>query len=127
MSEISCKKCGGKQFYTSKKGNNTGLYCASCHNWIKWLGKKDLELFNSTGKAFEKPETARNNTSSAGVKLQTNIASYIAHLQTVLSELNEVEAYSDIERERLEEKCKTYAGVIKALENIRDNKQWYDK
>lgn len=38
--DIKCK-CGSKVFATMKKGTQTGLYCATCGKWIKWLSKDD--------------------------------------------------------------------------------------
>lgn len=34
-------KCGGKEFFTEKHGNQTGLYCSACGKWQKWLGKDE--------------------------------------------------------------------------------------
>lgn len=28
-------KCGGKEFFTEKHGNQTGLYCSACGKWQK--------------------------------------------------------------------------------------------
>lgn len=40
-------KCGGKEFFTEEHGNQTGLYCAACGKWQKWL-KKDEEFQNAS-------------------------------------------------------------------------------
>ena len=42
---LQCKKCGNENFYTSKSGNNTGLYCKNCGSWVKWLNKNEVKLF----------------------------------------------------------------------------------
>lgn len=34
-------KCGNNTFAILKKGTQTGLYCATCGKWIKWLSKDD--------------------------------------------------------------------------------------
>lgn len=39
-------KCGGKEFFTEKHGNQTGLYCSACGKWQKWLKKDEMRLFN---------------------------------------------------------------------------------
>ena len=39
-------KCGGKEFFTEEHGNQTGLYCAACGKWQKWLKKDEIRLFN---------------------------------------------------------------------------------
>lgn len=39
-------KCGGKEFFTEKHGNKTGLYCSACGKWQKWLKKDEIRLFN---------------------------------------------------------------------------------
>ena len=39
-------KCGGKEFFTEKHGNQTGLYCSACGKWQKWLKKDEIRLLN---------------------------------------------------------------------------------
>lgn len=39
-------KCGSKEFFTEKHGNQTGLYCSACGKWQKWLKKDEIRLFN---------------------------------------------------------------------------------
>lgn len=41
--DMKCK-CGSNKFATMKKGSQTGLYCASCGKWIKWLSKDEKNL-----------------------------------------------------------------------------------
>ena len=36
-------KCGGKEFFTEEHGNQTGLYCAACGKWQKWLKARIAE------------------------------------------------------------------------------------
>ena len=40
----SCK-CGSLDFYIEKQGNNTGLYCAMCGKWQKWMNKDEIRAF----------------------------------------------------------------------------------
>lgn len=39
-------KCGSKEFFTEKHGNQTGLYCSACGKWQKWLKKDEIRLFD---------------------------------------------------------------------------------
>lgn len=41
--------CGSKDKFLREKGHQTGLYCASCSNWFKWVGKKLIPDFNRLG------------------------------------------------------------------------------
>lgn len=38
-------KCGSKEFFTEKHGNQIGLYCSACGKWQKWLNKDEIRLF----------------------------------------------------------------------------------
>ena len=44
MRMYECPKCGSKDLFLRKSGNNTGLYCGDCGAWIKWVGKKEIPL-----------------------------------------------------------------------------------
>jgi len=37
-----CKKCGSEKYKLTEKGTATGLYCADCGFWHKWVAKKEL-------------------------------------------------------------------------------------
>lgn len=41
--------CGSKDFYLKQKGPNVGAYCSKCQKWLKWIGKKDLEVLKRRG------------------------------------------------------------------------------
>ena len=41
--------CGSKDFYLKQKGPNVGAYCSKCQKWLKWIGKKDLEILKRRG------------------------------------------------------------------------------
>lgn len=45
-------KCGSVKFFTEVKGNNTGLYCAECGKWIKWLTKDEIRDFENQEKDY---------------------------------------------------------------------------
>lgn len=38
-------KCGSTEFFTKANGTQTGLYCAECGKWQKWLGKSEVRVF----------------------------------------------------------------------------------
>lgn len=42
MSDVVCKYCGSSLIELKSKGPHTGIYCACCGKWIKWLGKGGL-------------------------------------------------------------------------------------
>lgn len=44
MRMYECPKCGSKDLFLRKSGNNTGLYCGDCGAWIKRVGKKEIPL-----------------------------------------------------------------------------------
>ena len=47
MSKLfECNNCGSNDYIISMSGNNTGLYCAKCHKWKKWLNKTEVKLFS---------------------------------------------------------------------------------
>ena len=39
---FKCKKCDSTKYVLREKGTATGLYCAKCGFWHKWVGKSDL-------------------------------------------------------------------------------------
>jgi len=41
--------CGSKDFYLKQKGPNVGAYCSKCQKWLKWVGKKDLDILKRRG------------------------------------------------------------------------------
>jgi hypothetical protein len=41
MKTYSCK-CGCKEVFIQSEGIHTGLYCADCGKWIKWLSKDEI-------------------------------------------------------------------------------------
>lgn len=40
--------CGSKDYYLKVKAHNVGAYCV-CGKWIKWVGKKDVEVLQRKG------------------------------------------------------------------------------
>lgn len=44
MKIFECGNCKSTEVFASVNGNNTGLYCADCGKWIKWLNKDELRL-----------------------------------------------------------------------------------
>ena len=39
---FKCKKCDSTKYVLREKGTATGLYCAKCGFWHKWVAKSDL-------------------------------------------------------------------------------------
>lgn len=60
-----CKKCGCTEYIVKEKPNGTGvatgLYCAKCGTWQKWLNKQEKVLYNSelVGKQDGEQETRK--------------------------------------------------------------------
>lgn len=52
MSDFICKKCGSKNYKVFEKSNGTGiatgLYCADCGAWQKWLNKQEKAIYTAT-------------------------------------------------------------------------------
>ena len=49
-----CRKCGHYGFYLQQHGMQIGMYCENCGAWLKWVGKKDLEMYKRRGlKVFD--------------------------------------------------------------------------
>lgn len=65
-----CKKCGSTDYKIIEKSNGngiaTGLYCAKCGQWQKWLNKQEKVLFaddiNSTAEVGVLKRDAENLT-----------------------------------------------------------------
>lgn len=54
MKIFECSKCNSKDVFVAQNGNNTGLYCADCGKWIKWLNKDELRLAERQIKSLDK-------------------------------------------------------------------------
>ena len=39
-------KCGNDTFYTAERGPHIGIYCESCHRFLKWASKGELRYIN---------------------------------------------------------------------------------
>jgi hypothetical protein len=70
--------CNNEEFYTKQRGTQTGLYCSSCHAWIKWISKKDLKTFNESGYVAAKPQPQKKGSKRT---LKDGIISYIHYLE----------------------------------------------
>lgn len=46
MKEFKCKniECNSNEVFIEETGTQTGLYCAECGKWIKWLNKDEKRL-----------------------------------------------------------------------------------
>lgn len=73
-----CKKCGSTDYKIVEKSNGngiaTGLYCAKCGQWQKWLNKQEKVLFaddindNLVADAVKDKEIARLKAANAELK-----------------------------------------------------------
>ena len=52
---FKCKKCNSSNYKLKldKTGKHTGLYCAECDFWHKWIPKDKMYLYNQTNKDQE--------------------------------------------------------------------------
>lgn len=83
----TCKKCGNSENFNIQYGpTHTGLYCSKCDSWVKWIGKKELPL-------YEKMVKSRKNI-SARENFVKNLKSSISVLglskEDLLSIINEI-------------------------------------
>lgn len=58
MNDFICKKCGAAHnFFLKEKevgtGIATGLHCAYCNAWQKWVGAKELKILIPEAVAYE--------------------------------------------------------------------------
>lgn len=44
MKIFKCPHCNSQEVFTEESTNRTGLYCADCGKWIKWLTKDEARL-----------------------------------------------------------------------------------
>ena len=73
-----CKKCGSTDYKIIEKSNGrgiaTGLYCAKCGQWQKWLNKQEKVLFaddiNDNRVIDKDNEIARLKAENAELKLR---------------------------------------------------------
>ena len=45
INNFICSKCNGTFTFIKKNNTQTGLFCADCGKWVKWLGKEELRLY----------------------------------------------------------------------------------
>ena len=55
MGEFKCAKCGSTEYVTREKSNGTGiatgLYCAKCGFWHKWINKQEKIVYGANNGA----------------------------------------------------------------------------
>lgn len=54
MKLFACSKCKSNDIFVEGSGQQVGLYCGKCGQWIKWLNKKEI-------KQAQKQEEMMNN------------------------------------------------------------------
>lgn len=70
MKDFICKKCGNTTYIVQEKSNGTGvatgLYCAKCGTWHKWLNKQEKILYTTHSEDIDKDkEIARLTAENA--------------------------------------------------------------
>lgn len=72
MKNFICKKCGNTTYIIQEKSNGTGvatgLYCAKCGTWHKWLNKQEKVLYSVREKSDKDKEIARLTAENAELK-----------------------------------------------------------
>ena len=72
---MRCKNCGYTERRVEIRGVHTGLFCAKCGTWLKWLSKSEvtrLERGLLDINSIEIPDKVGNNKSS-GVVAQRGV------------------------------------------------------
>ena len=52
IKNLKCS-CGRDDFFASKEGNHTGLYCSYCGKWLKWANKEEKRLIKENVSDFK--------------------------------------------------------------------------
>lgn len=151
MYQNCCKKCGSFDLFIEPKGNNTGLYCASCGAWQQWMNKNDARSFEHN-KVIKKPNTPNIQMRSATSEERESVNKYIESIskptginfledKTIYERLKEfvdfLDKKIDLEYEKLpispedairkNAYCLALQQDICALENILNEKDWNHK
>ena len=66
MKNFECPKCSSKDTFIKPNGNQTGLYCADCGKWIKWLTKEEIRLYELQQKEVVCDDTQKIQCASCG-------------------------------------------------------------
>ena len=79
MKDFVCKKCGNTTYIVQEKSNGTGLatglYCAKCGTWHKWLNKQEKILYTTQSAEIDKDaEIARLTEENAELKARLDKA-----------------------------------------------------
>lgn len=92
-------KCGGKEFFTEEHGNQTGLYCAACGKWQKWLKKDEVRAFNHSHDVAMQIEEFQN--ASLLERLKARIAESAIKVSTVKAPHTYMKAVGTRELEKI--------------------------
>ena len=73
MKDFVCKKCKNTTYIIQEKSNGkglaTGLYCAKCGTWQKWLNKQEKILYSNHSAEIDKDaEIARLTAENAELR-----------------------------------------------------------
>lgn len=86
--DFKCNKCGSNDYITEKHGNNTGLYCADCGKWHKWLNKDEVRIYSQEYK--EKKEKKEERIFNAITNAITHDHFFTILIEcTIVEEINE--------------------------------------
>lgn len=118
-----CKKCGSTDYKIIEKSNGkgiaTGLYCAKCGQWQKWLNKQEKVLFTDD---INDNRVADKDNEIARLKAEN------AELRARLDKAIELPAIVMIERTLVDgkfkptQKAQAFNGRIGVV--YRDEKRW---
>lgn len=118
-----CKKCGSADYKIIEKSNGngiaTGLYCAKCGQWQKWLNKQEKVLFTDD---INDNRVADKDNEIARLKAEN------AELRARLDKAIELPAIVMIERTLVDgkfkptQKAQAFNGRIGVV--YRDEKRW---
>lgn len=148
MYQNCCKKCGSFDLFIEPKGNNTGLYCASCGTWQQWLNKNDVRTFEHN-KVAKKPNVQmrdvtpeeresvtgyiKNISKSTGIMfgdskdMITRLKEFVEFLNKKIDAEYEKLPVSPEDAIRKNSYCMALQQNIWSLKNILNGKDWDDE
>jgi len=75
--DLKCGHCGSSNTEIEQKGTQTGLYCADCGKWIKWLNKDEIRVFN------------RSNNVKINTDTDESLKNLVKDLQNIIDKYKE--------------------------------------
>lgn len=65
-------KCGSTNFFMETNGNQTGLYCADCGKWQKWLTKDEIRVMKHL------QQLSNNHSQSHNIELKERLMNLVS-------------------------------------------------